>query len=169
MLLERSLAIAPAETTGSLHDRLAALGATLIVEALHQAGSGQLAPRAQAADGATYAHKIAKTEADIDWRLPAAAIERKLRALDPAPGASSRLGGELVKVWRAQVLPDHSGTPGEILEAGDAGLVVACGSGALRVTELQRPGGRRVPAAAFVAACRAAQPGACFERAAGED
>ena len=169
MLLERQLAIAPAETTGNLHDRLAALGSMLIVEALRRLAAGRLPPRAQPAEGTTYAHKIAKTEAEIDWRQPAATIERKLRALDPAPGAFSHLGGELVKFWRAQVMPERSGAPGEILEAGDAGLVVACGSGALRVTQLQRPGGRRAPAAAFAVACRAAHPGARFERTAGED
>ena len=164
VLLAEPLAIAPDDSAGSLLERLAALGARLIVRALHAAAAGTLARVPQPADGATYARKIDKAEAAIDWALPAAAIERKLRALDPAPGAVSAFGGELVKLWRAGVVPGR-GAPGEILEAGPAGIVVACGSDALRVTELQRPGGRRVAAAAFLAACRAAAPGARFDRA----
>jgi methionyl-tRNA formyltransferase len=162
MLLVEALAIAPAETTGSLHDRLAALGGRLIVEALRRAAVGGLARMPQPAAGISYAHKIAKAEAAIDWTASATTIERKLRALDPAPGASAMLGGEIVKLWRARVVPGD-GDPGQILGASDQGLTVACGSDALQVTELQRPGGRRQPAAAFVAACRAAVPGARFE------
>ena len=161
ILLAEALPIAADETAGSLHDRLASAGARRVVEALHLAEAGKLVPVAQPVEGAAYAHKIAKPEAAIDWTQPASAIARKLRALDPAPGAISELGGETVKLWRADVVPGR-GAPGEILEAGGEGIFVACGTGALRITELQRPGGRRVPAAAFVSACRAAVPGARF-------
>ena len=161
MLLSEALAIGADETAGSLHDRLADVGARLVVEALKQAAAGRLVRIAQPADGVTYAHKIAKSEAAIDWTRPAATIERKLRAFDPAPGAHSEFGGEIVKIWRGSVT-DGRGAPGAILEAGSAGIVVACGADALRVTELQRPGGKRIPAAAFAAACRAAGPAARF-------
>jgi methionyl-tRNA formyltransferase len=164
MLLAESLAVAPTETAATLTPRLAALGARLIVEALQRAAEGTLVAQPQPAEGVTWAHKIAKSEAAVDWSQPAAAIERKLRALDPAPGAQSWLAGEPVKLWRAEVLPGAGGAPGEIVAADAAGLVVACGQGALRITELQRPGGRRAPAAAFLAACKAAAPGARFDR-----
>ncbi len=98
----------------------------------------------------TYARKIDKAEAAIDWAGPATTIERRLRAFDPFPGASSVLGNEAVKLWRAKVVDGH-GTPGDILAAGDGGIVVACGDRALCVTELQRPGGRRASAAQFLA------------------
>ena len=133
------------------------------MDALRRLAEGRLPGVAQPDAGVTYAAKIDKAEAAIDWTQPAAAIERKLRALDPAPGASGRLGGEVVKLWRAGVLPGRGGRPGEIVDVGDAGIVVACGEGALCVTELQRAGGRRAPAAAFLAGCREAVPGACFE------
>ncbi|MBP6777436.1 MAG: methionyl-tRNA formyltransferase [Piscinibacter sp.] len=163
MLLAESVPIGSDDTAGSLHDSLADLGARLIVDALRRLAEGRLPGVAQPAEGVTYAAKIEKVEAAIDWTQPADAIERKLRALDPAPGASSRLGGEVVKLWRARLLTGRGGQPGEIVEAGEAGIVVACGEGALCVTELQRAGGRRTPAAAFLAACRAAAPGARFE------
>jgi methionyl-tRNA formyltransferase len=137
--------IAASDTTGSLHDRLAALGGRLIVEALR---AGSLARVAQPAEGVTYAHKIEKAESVIDWRQPAATIERRLRAFDPFPGGVATLGGEVVKVWRAE-LADGRGAPGEVISAGP---VVACGAGALRLTELQRAGGKRVTAAAFLQA-----------------
>jgi methionyl-tRNA formyltransferase len=166
MLLDEAIEIAPDETSATLLPRLAALGARLIVQALPRAAAGTLSARPQPAEGVSYAHKIDKAEAAIDWTQPAEALERKLRALDPAPGAHGRLAGEAIKLWRAQVLPAARGVPGEIVGASDAGLDVACGSGALRLTELQRPGGRRTTAAAFIAACAAAAPGARFEGAA---
>ena len=162
MLLVESTAIAPGDTSATLHDRLAALGARLIVEALELAACGGLSPTPQPADGVTYAHKIDKAEAAIDWALPAATIERRLRAFDPFPGASSALGAETVKLWRGTSV-DGCGTPGEVLAANAAGIVVACGSDALRITELQRPGGRRASAAQFLAG-QAVSPGAYFQR-----
>ena len=160
MLLEAREAIRADDSTATLHDRLAALGGRLIVEALELAACGGLHPVKQPAEGVSYAHKIEKAEAAIDWRLPAAAIERRLRAFDPFPGASGVLAGETIKVWRA--LPcTGSGRPGEVLSVGEAGVEVACGEGALRLTELQRAGGKRLPAAAFLSGHPIA-PGARF-------
>ena len=163
MLLVEPTAIAPDDTSATLHDRLAALGARLIVEALELAACGGLQPTPQPAEGATYAHKIDKAEAAIDWALPAATIERRLRAFDPFPGASSALGAETVKLWRGTAVQGQ-GTPGEVLAASAAGIVIACGADALRVTELQRPGGRRASAAQFLAGWPVA-PGTTFRRA----
>ncbi len=136
------------DTTATLHDRLAALGGRLIVEALEMAACGDLPQTPQPAEGVTYAHKIDKAESAIDWRQPAADIERRLRAFDPFPGGVATLAGEAVKVWRAEVAAGQ-GAPGEVIAAGP---VVACGQGALRLTELQRAGGKRGPAAAFLQA-----------------
>jgi methionyl-tRNA formyltransferase len=150
MLLVESVAIAPEETSATLQDRLAALGGRLVVEALGLAERGELRRTAQPVEGATYAHKIDKAEAAVDWSAPAAAIERRLRAFDPFPGATGAFGGETIKLWRGTVM-DGRGKPGEILQVSDQGIVVACGERALRITELQRPGGRRASAAQFLA------------------
>jgi len=149
MLLIESIAIEPDDSTASLHDKLAALGGRLIVEALELSACGALARNPQPAEGATYAHKIDKAEAAIDWRAPAAVIERRLRAFDPFPGATATLEGEVIKCWRGRVV-DGTGAPGEILAAGDSGITVACGERALCLTELQRAGGKRLPAAQFL-------------------
>jgi methionyl-tRNA formyltransferase len=149
MLLTGRLAIDARDTTASLHDRLAPLGGRLAVEALEIAACGGLAPVAQPAEGVTYAHKIEKAEAALDWKLPAAALERKIRAFDPFPGASGAVGGETLKLWGAQVVSGH-GTPGTVLAVNDAGVDVACGDGALRLTQLQRAGGKRLPVADFL-------------------
>ena len=149
MLLIESLAIAPDDSTASLHDKLAALGGRLIVEALELAACGALARQPQPAEGITYAHKIDKAEAAIDWREPAATIERRLRAFDPFPGATATLDGETIKCWRGTVV-DGEGAPGEVLALGDTGITVACGERALRLSELQRAGGKRLPAAQFL-------------------
>ncbi len=153
MLLARSEPIAADDSTTTLHDRLAAIGGEMIVEALALAANGSLLHRPQPAEGVTYAHKIEKAEANIDWTLPAAAIERRIRAFDSFPGASSRLDGEVIKFWRAEVAVGHAGvdaTPGQIIAVSDAGITVACGQGALTLTQLQRPGGKRLGAAAFL-------------------
>ncbi len=146
--------IAAADTTAMLHDRLAALGGRLVVEGLARLarspdGSG-LPRTVQPAEGVCYAHKIDKAEAAIAWTLPAAVIERRLRAFDPFPGASFQLDGEAVKLWRARLRPDAHGRPGEVLAAHDGRLTVACGDGALDLLKLQRPGGRRIDTAAFL-------------------
>lgn len=145
MLLIGREAIRADDTTASLHDRLAVLGGRLIVEALH---AGSLTRTPQPGEGITYAHKIEKAESSIDWAQPAAEIERRLRAFDPFPGGAAMLAGEAVKVWRAE-LAEGSGAPGEVIAPGP---VIACGEGALKLTELQRAGGRRGPAAAFLQA-----------------
>jgi len=154
MLLREPLAIGPDDTTAALHDRLATLGGRMIVEALELAACGGLQPVPQPAEGITYAHKIEKTESTIDWALPAAVIGQRIRAFDPFPGASTECGGEVIKVWSYKInsnvgLPDER--PGLISSVDDAGVVVACGAGtALRLTTLQRAGGKRLPAADFL-------------------
>ncbi|TDP62241.1 methionyl-tRNA formyltransferase [Roseateles toxinivorans] len=148
MLLKEAVAIRPDDSTSTLHDRLADLGGKLIVEALR---AGELRPTPQPAEGVTYAHKIEKAEAAIDWALPARQIERRLRAFDPFPGASTVIDGEIVKVWRAELV-DQAGPAGTVLAVDDTGPVVACGEQALRLTELQRPGGKRQPARAYLQA-----------------
>ncbi len=149
MLLSESVGIATDETTATLHDGLATLGGRLIVEALEIAARGGLHCTQQPAQGVTYAHKIEKAEAMIDWRQPADVIERRLRAFDPFPGASAVLGDARLKCWRGRVVAAH-GVPGTVLAAGSEGITVACGQGALQVTELQRPGGKRLLAQPFL-------------------
>jgi methionyl-tRNA formyltransferase len=154
MLLHESIAIAPDDTAATLHDRLADLGARLVVEALEAAACGGLRPTPQPADGATYAHKIEKTEAAIDWTQPAAQIERRVRAFDPFPGATFDTAGARVKLWRARVAEGTRGAaPGQVVAlTASAEPVVQCGDGALALVEIQRPGGRRVPASRALAA-----------------
>ncbi len=149
MLLVEPVDIRTDDTTGALHDRLAALGGRLIVESLELAACGNLKPTRQPAEGVTYAHKIDKAEATIDWTQPAAVIERRMRAFDPFPGAGTKLDGEAVKIWRGAVVAGSS-TPGTILTSDGDNLVVACGQGALRLLELQRAGGRRLSAREFL-------------------
>jgi methionyl-tRNA formyltransferase len=152
MLLEERIAIAPQDTTATLHDQLAALGGRLVVEALELAACGGLKPVKQPEQGVTYAHKIEKAEAAIDWSQPAEAIERRIRAFDPFPGASAQVNGETVKVWRARAVPGRGGVePGTIVAVDEQGIGVACGGqGCLEITELQRAGGKRLAAADFL-------------------
>ena len=143
MLLIERLPIGPRATTATLHDELAALGGRMIVEALELAACGGLARTSQPAEGITYAHKIEKHEAAIDWRQPAAVIERRIRAFDPFPGASSALGADIIKIWRSEIESCQRPLDGrsvQILQVNDEGVDVACGEGTLRVTELQRSG-----------------------------
>ncbi|MEJ7930378.1 methionyl-tRNA formyltransferase [Ramlibacter sp. AN1015] len=166
MLKMEPLAIAANDTTGSLHDKLASLGARLIVETLFEAGRGELRPVLQPEAGITYAHKIDKAEAQIDWGLPAEALARRVRAFDPFPGASSTIHGEPVKLWRAEAEPEIRGgaaAPGTVIAASEAGVLVACGRGVLRVYELQRAGGRRLGAGQFLRGFALA-PGMVFQR-----
>jgi methionyl-tRNA formyltransferase len=152
MLLTERVAIAADDTTGTLHDKLATLGARLIVEALELAACGGFQPVQQPQAGVTYAHKIEKAEAAIDWSQPAAAIERRIRAFDPFPGATAQWRGEPIKVWRANAITHGRGSvaPGTIVAVDDNGIGVACGSGRLEITELQRAGGKRLPFADFL-------------------
>jgi methionyl-tRNA formyltransferase len=148
VLARYALPIGADDDAGSLHDKLAALGANAIVEALAQLEAGRASAVAQPAEGVTYARKIGRDDAILNWSQPAAALERAIRALRPSPGASTTLQGERIKVWRARTAPGR-GAPGTVLASGDA-LVVACGDGALAITELQRAGGRALATAEFL-------------------
>jgi len=149
MLIER-VAIEDADTTGTLHDKLAALGGAMIVEALRRMERGELASTPQPEEGVTYAAKIAKEEAKLDFALPAVDLWRKVRAFNPFPAAQGTVNGTAVKIWNAQ-LAKGSGPAGKVLSANaQDGIVVACGEGALRLLELQKPGGKRLPAAEFL-------------------
>ncbi len=157
MLLIASEAIQAEDTTAVLHDRLAALGGRCIVDALAQAAAGSLQATPQPAEGVTYAHKIEKAEAAIDWALPASVIERRVRAFDPFPGTTFHLRSdkgedgatEVIKLWRASVVPAN-GQPGQVLRAEGDTLVVACGEQALALHTLQRPGGKRTGTREFL-------------------
>ena len=154
VLLSAGLAINADDTAATLHDKLAGLGARLVVEVLEQL---PMAANPQADIGVTYAAKIDKAEAPLDWRLPAARLARQVRAFNPFPGATASLDGQTIKVWCADVqtaaVPDATpGTrPGTILTVERHGIVVACGDGLLRLTELQKAGGKRLPVASFLA------------------
>ncbi len=151
MLLVNSMDILPTDTTASLHDRMAALGGDLIVMALDMAAAGRLEPVPQPAAGITYAHKIEKHEAAIDWRLDAASIVRRVRAFNPFPGATATLNGEVVKIWGAQPADGFTAmAPGTILAVAPAGIEVAAMHSIVNLTELQRPGGKRLPVADFL-------------------
>ncbi|MFC5429299.1 methionyl-tRNA formyltransferase [Paraburkholderia denitrificans] len=156
MISEARTPITPTDTTATLHDRLAQQGAKLIVEALvGLERSGNLPATPQPAEGANYAAKIGKQEAALDWRRPADALVRQIRAFDPFPGGAATLDGAQVKLWAAEPADGArvpaGAAPGQILDVTPAGVVVACGEGALRVTQLQKPGGKRLPAREFLA------------------
>ena len=146
VLLERAIPIEPDDTTGSLVDKLATLGAGCLVEALDRLDT--LVARPQDASAATYAAKIAKSEAVVDWNRPAEEIERQVRAFNPVPGAEATVRGLQLKIWEASATSD-------LRPAGEAfatpnGLLVGCGSGCLRLVSVQRPGGRRMGAEEFL-------------------
>jgi len=150
MLLTEAVPIAADATSATLTRQLAALGGRLIVRALSEIE--HLKPQPQPATGATYASKLAKSEAWLDWRAPAERLARQVRAFDPFPVASSLLDGQAVRIWRAEALPAPPGAPpGTVLGADASGVRIACGVGQLRLDELQRPGGRRLPAREFAA------------------
>ena len=147
VLLERRTPIAPRETGGSLHDRLARLGAEVLADGLVRVLRGEALPAsAQPETGVTYAHKIDKAEARIDWNEPAIALERKVRAFDPWPVAEGLVEGERLRLWSAEALAHPvDATPGSIVAAERDALDIATGDGILRIRELQREGGRRMP------------------------
>ena len=150
MLLIEALPIAPTDTTGSLHDKLAELGGRMIVQAL---STKELQRTPQPEAGITYAHKIEKAEAAIDWAQDATAIVRRVHAFDPFPGAASGLAGENLKIWNASVadLPRPAdAAPGQIIAVEPEGLAVAAGNGVVHITEVQRPGGKRMAVRDFV-------------------
>ncbi|SRR5581483_4406119 len=159
--LSERVPIGMAETAGELHDRLAAVGARLVVEALDKIDRRALQPTPQPDEGVTYAHKIANEEAVIDWRDEAVRIDRMVRALNPVPGARTQFEGMTIKIWSARPQEQTHGEPGEVLSCGPQDIVVACGSGALRIAELQRAGGRKLAAREFLAGHRLV-PGARF-------
>lgn len=149
MLLKEALPISPADTTASLHDKLATLGGKMIVVALQALEKGPLPATIQPEEGVTYAHKIDKAESQLDFRQPAEVLARKLRAFDPFPGGAATLKGTALKLWAGHAL-EGTGTPGTILEASPDGVIVACGEGALCLTVLQRPGSKRLAAGEFL-------------------
>ncbi|MDB5747035.1 MAG: methionyl-tRNA formyltransferase [Massilia sp.] len=149
MMLIKRVAITDADTTGSLHDKLAALGAAMIVEALRRMEKNALPATPQPEAGVTYAAKISKDEAKLDFSLPAGALWRKVRAFNPFPGAQGSVNGTAIKIWQAEPV-DAAGAPGQVLAADAGGIVVACGEGALRLQQLQKPGGKRLAAAEFL-------------------
>ena len=153
-----SVCIESSDNAASLHDKLANLGATLIVETM---GELPLVATAQPEAGVTYAAKIEKAEAPLDWRLPAAQLGRQVRAFNPFPGALAVCAGQSIKIWMAEPV-EGTGSPGEIIAVDRHGIVVACATGALRLTELQKAGGKRLPVAQFLAGTPV-EKGAAFE------
>jgi methionyl-tRNA formyltransferase len=154
MCLVERLAIGADDTTATLHHRLAEQGARLVVQALGrlaEGGAAALPAVPQPAAGVTYAHKIEKAEAALDWAQDAALLARRVRAFDPFPGATFGWQGETVKVWGAHAT-DAQGAAGTVLRADDSALTVACGRGALSITRLQRPGGKRLGVREFLSA-----------------
>jgi methionyl-tRNA formyltransferase len=147
MLSVERVPITPEHTTARLHDELAALGARMIVRDLPGIVGGQLKPHPQPQAGVTYAEKIRKEEARIDWRQDAEMIARRVRAFDPFPGAVTTLAGEDLKIWSATARPlpaqSDSAAPGTVITVGDDYFAVACGAGVLLVRDVQRPGGKR--------------------------
>jgi methionyl-tRNA formyltransferase len=154
VLLERRTPITREDTGGSLHDRLAALGADVLAEGLTRVIAGEtLVPKAQPEAGITYAHKLDKAEARLDFTRPAIELERQVRAFDPWPVAEGDIHGETLRVWAARAI-EGSGAPGAVLGMSREGIDIACGEGALRVTALQRAGGKRITAADYVNAMK---------------
>jgi methionyl-tRNA formyltransferase len=150
--LRRELRIDPGETGGSLHDKLASLGAQALIEALPGIAAGSLVPWPQNPALATYAHKLDKSEARIEWTQPALAIERQVRAFDPWPVAQTSLQGETLRIWSARAVDGWSAgaAPGEVVAADKTGIAVAAGAGALLITRLQPPGKRPMAAGDFL-------------------
>ena len=158
VLLRGAFPIEANETTATLHDRLAALGAQLVVEAL---SALPLVAEAQPLAGVTYAHKIEKAEALIDWQRSAAELDRHIRAFNPFPGAQALFKGQTIKLWQAIPVAGR-GKNGQILAVDRKQIVIACGEGALAVQELQKAGGKRLPVQQFLAG-NPLQVGDCFD------
>jgi len=149
MLMQRAIPIAEDDDAGTLHDKLAALGAQMIVAALDAARRGALNATPQPASGVSYAHKLGRPDSILDWSRPARALACQVRGLRPAPGAVSTLGMEPIKIWDARAV-EGSAHPGQIIAVGPEGITVACGQGALQIRRLQRAGGKPLEAAAFL-------------------
>ena len=161
VLLQETVPILRSDTAGTLSDRLAQLGGNLLVRVLDALDAGRLEAVPQVAEGVTYAPKPDRQEFRVDWREDAVKVDRRVRAFNPAPGAQARLRGMDLKIWSCTVA-EGKGQPGEVLSADEGGLRVACGEGALRLSELQRPGGKRLRAAEFLRGF-ALSPGERFE------
>ena len=149
MLLRQTCPIAESDTAKTLHDKLAEIGASSILEALRLLQANRLVPIKQDNNAACYAAKLTKSEAQIDWRQDARQIERAVRAYNPC---HANLNGVTIKIWQANVCPDTRGEPGAVLAVDRRGITVACGKDALRLETLQRPGGKAQPAAQFLQA-----------------
>jgi len=158
MLLERARPIGSQDTAGDLHDALSELGAAALLEALDGLAAGTLKPRAQPAEGVSYAPKIEKSESPLDWSVSAIHLDRKIRAFNPWPVAETRFAGESLRVLRARIAEPVGAhdAPGTLLGIAEDGLRVACGEGVLAVRELQRAGKRPVSARDFANAVRLA-------------
>ena len=155
VLSSRKIPIEPSDTGGSLHDRLAALGAETLLNCIDLLVGGEaLEPTVQDADQACYAKKLSKQEAAINWTEPASLIERKIRAFNPWPVAWTELDGQRLRVWSADVVNPGGGKPGEIVSMQPNGIEIGCGEGSLRITQLQKPGGKRISAADYLNARR---------------
>jgi methionyl-tRNA formyltransferase len=152
MLLRRACPIDNHDTAQTLHDKLAAIGADCIVDALRLLQEGRLAPVRQDDTAATYAAKLLKSEAQVDWRQDARQIERAVRAFNPFPVCQSNRNGVAIKIWQAALQEGVHGEPGKVLAVDKRGITVACGEDALRLEMLQRPGGKAQPAAQFLQA-----------------
>lgn len=162
ILLKRSIAITPDDTTQSLHDKLSLLGAQSIVQALVLLQQGKLVPTVQDETLACYAAKIKKTEAEIDWQQSAEQIDRVVRTFNPNPGAYTYFRDIILKIWQAKVVAGRAaGKPGEIISVDREGITVACGSNMLQVEIVQKPGGKKLSSADFLAGNNL-QPGENF-------
>ena len=153
VLVERRTAIEANDTGGTLHDRLSALGADALAEGLRRTMAGEtLTPRIQAEGGVEYAHKLDKAEARLDFQLAAIALERKVRAFNPWPVAEADVAGERLRIWSARALDgvSSSAEPGQVIAATREGIDIACAEGVLRLTSIQRPGGRPIGAADYL-------------------
>jgi methionyl-tRNA formyltransferase len=155
ILSRRAVPISPEDNSATLHDRLADLGAELLVPTILEYTTGGITPRPQIEAEASYARKITKEDGRLDWSLPARTLWNRVRAFTPWPGAFTSLAGNsarrLLKIFHVTVEESRGGQPGEILQADKAALMVACGQGALRIHELQLEGGRRMTAAELLA------------------
>jgi methionyl-tRNA formyltransferase len=164
VLSQRSTPIDPEETAATLHDKLAGMGAELLVATLGPYVAGTVTPQPQDNAAATYARKITKADGRLDWSQPALQLRNRMRAFTPWPGAFVNWDGagrrRLLKIWRARI-ESRQGQPGEVLQADKTGLVVACGEDALRIEQLQLEGGRKITAAEFLAG-HGIKPGAKF-------
>lgn len=148
MLLQKSFPLKGDETTASLTETVAELGADMLVQLLSTPQNISITPQPE--EGVTYAHKVTKDEGRLNFSLPASEIERKIRAFSPFPSSFAEHNGTLIKFWQTQLCPEISGQPGEVVEADKNGVTVACGSGAIRATVLQRPGKPKMPAQSFL-------------------